>query len=405
MPRDGRGGYAQAMARHFIFPVLALALTAAAPPSGPVKVGPPDALAQFRGAMVSVSGGSCSEVDKRRVAELPGCRALLDKGDVGATLQTAPRMMTAGNPNFDPPGGIRLLERTIAATDNAAAHYLLGAILANGERVPPRYAAARDHLTRAVAGGNPAAADLLALLWLRGQGGPQDIGKALELYETAVAGGFASGFNNLLEAYLTGRWTPPNPARVEALLTAAEAAGYPQIAQIRAQIAGAAKMINVQTIPPAGNGPPSYIAYKGFESPELPTPYIYELARRIAPTDPREARILYQLAAIRMIYDGERCADRTAPQGAIGWPPLMRQQMNFALTPVPDQAAVTAEVLAREAALPGDTVPVWLCYHGISGSQAGLAGERLEPFLVPAAQWPEIRAKTRQAAAASFASQ
>jgi hypothetical protein len=137
----------------------------------------------------------------------------------------------------------------------------------------------------------------------------------------------------------------------------------------------------------------------------LPTPYIYELARRIAPADPREARILYQLAAIRMIYDGERCADRTAPQGALGWPPLMRQQMKFALTRAPDQAAVTAEVLAREAALPGDTVPVWLCYHGISGSQAGLAGKRLEPLLVPTAQWPEIRAKTRQAAAASFASQ
>jgi hypothetical protein len=57
-----------------------------------------------------------------------------------------------------------------------------------------------------------------------------------------------------------------------------------------------------------------------------------------------------------------------------------------------DQSALLKEVVAREAAMPGDAVSVWICYHGISGNDAAMVGKCLEPLIRPVGEWPAIRA-------------
>ena len=176
-------------------------------------------------------------------------------------------------------------------------------------------------------------------------------------------GGFSPSLGNLANLYLTGRRMPPNRARMDALLAAAEAAGDPNAAKLKEQITFSAKVTNFQTVPPQKGDVPASIAYHGFDGPELPpsvgfdaafqkiyyapfddpailadlraraatmpTPYLFELARRTAPSDPREAMTLYLLARLRMAYDGARCADPTAAQGAAMWGQLIVPQIRY----------------------------------------------------------------------------
>lgn len=129
----------------------------------------------------------------------------------------------------------------------------------------------------------------------------------------------------------------------------------------------------------------------------LPTPYIYELARRTALSNPERALGYYFLAEMRMAYDAGRCANAEAREAVSGWDRFMLPGLApfiRRLTPKQSRLAVSF-ALEREASMPAATRPWWVCYTGLQNYQAALAGNEIELALKPEAEWPAVRQQIR----------
>jgi hypothetical protein len=125
---------------------------------------------------------------------------------------------------------------------------------------------------------------------------------------------------------------------------------------------------------------------------DQPPYFLLELARRLLPTDKAAATEYWLLARVRMLYDGQRCTDRSA---------MADFNMRFFATP--ETEAITADRAAMDAAAAkllkrgdlfvGRADPWWICLHGIGSMGAGLAGEKLSrgDYLKPESEWPAIQ--------------
>jgi hypothetical protein len=136
----------------------------------------------------------------------------------------------------------------------------------------------------------------------------------------------------------------------------------------------------------------------------LPTPWLYELARRSALVSPERALGWLFLARLRMSYDAMRCADPQAREGPAAWEMLVRSDLGPVLAHAsPEQIrAARSFALERDAAFPAGTRPWWICHAGMTGFAA--AAEGPPPLrLVPETDWPAIRARLREATAAPIA--
>ncbi len=419
--------------RSLIMPFLAAALVAAAPPLPEVK--PHDDTANFQG-----SGGrvvfdpACRDYTVETLPSDPACAARVAAGETAPSLAIA--ASTAVLPGPRRVEAIAILERAIAKHDHPAAHYLLGMFLGTGELFTPDYARAAKHLEIASTGGNPSAADLLATLIVEGKGTPRDLPRAERLYRQAIAAGYPESATSLAILYLNGRYLPRDAEFGRRLLEAAAAAGDARAKQL-APLAGAAdKFHNFQILPAEADGAVKVREYGAFDNPQippgygfddafqavhyapyddaatlavlerdvarLPTPYRYELARRVAVRDPARALELYLLARTVMTYDALRCADAGALEAVRAWDIVTVPDMRFALKPAnPETLAAAAKAaLAAESALAGDTRPWWVCRAGMPAMTAAMAGKPLPLALKPAAEWPALRAQSRQPIAA-----
>lgn len=127
---------------------------------------------------------------------------------------------------------------------------------------------------------------------------------------------------------------------------------------------------------------------------DQPPYFLLELARRLLPTDKTAATEFWLLARVRMLYDGQRCTDRTA---------MADFNMRFFATP--ETEAITADRAAMDAAaarlmkrndlFAGRADPWWICLHGIGSMGAGLEGKKLDraDYLKPESEWPAIQQK------------
>lgn len=411
--------------------LFALLLGIAAAPSAP-QVAPPDPTAPFRG-----DGGAlkfdpaCRDYTLETVAANAGCAARVAQAEPGPALAIALR--TLGSPTGDADRALALIRRVTETSDLPAAHYLLGSVLGSGERVRPDYPAAVRHLAIAAERGNPAAADLLASLVVAGKGTPRDLPRAIALYERAAASGFPSAASRLAQLYLDGRFLPKDTARGRAWLDAL-AAVVPQAAGLAAAAASDDKVANIQLLPAADPSAVKTIRYGTFDNPAippgfgfdpafqavyyapyddpatlarlereaatLPTPYTYELARRLAAQDPARALATFLLARTRLSYDVARCGDPAALEAVGAWDRLIGGELRFLFAGGKvGQAAVDA-ALAGEAARPGDDAPWWVCRSGMAAMTAALSGRPGPLALKPTAEWPELRAAARARLAA-----
>jgi hypothetical protein len=127
---------------------------------------------------------------------------------------------------------------------------------------------------------------------------------------------------------------------------------------------------------------------------DQPPYFLLELSRRLLPVDKAEATEYWLLARIRMIYDVQRCADRSAAADF---------NMRFFGTPetrtiVEDRQALEAakaRIRLRADLFDGRADPWWACLHGMQAITAGLGGTSLprSAYLKPESEWAAIREK------------
>ncbi len=405
--------------------ILALLLAASAP-----IVLPADPTAQFQGDGKPIKfDRACGDYTLTTVASDAACAARVARAEAApalfigiATMLKEPARATEA---------LALLERALAAHDHPAIHYLLGTIYGNAERQNPDFAKARRHLTIAADRGNPAAADLLGTLLLLGKGGPRDVSQAVQRYEFAMGHGFPDSSLRLAELYLRGRFVPRDDEQARRILDAAAVAGVQQAASFKMMLDGSSKYTNYQLIPSPDDKAVRAIAYGIFDNPTIPpsfgfdpafqavhfapfsdaatlmtlentassgpTPYLYELARRLSERDPARALQTYFVAKTRMTYDASRCADPAALEAVRAWDMIALPDLLFLVGRGATESVKDAvrKALAAEAALPGDTRPWWACRSGMRAMQAALENRPFPLEVKPVAEWPQLRRQAR----------
>jgi len=404
--------------------MLPVLLFAAAIAQSVVVVNPADPTAQFKG-----DGGAlkfdpaCRDYTLDTVQSNPGCAARVAKAEAGPSLAIAVKTLRSSPARSA--DAVHLLERSAAATDSPAVHYVLGSVLGMAERVQPNYAEAVRHLGIAASRGNPAAADLLASLLIAGKGAPRDVPRAIHLYEMAAANGYPKAAIRLGKLYLAGKLVPKDEARGLAWLDGAAAVNAPSAAQLAALARNQAKITNFQLIPSAIPAQVKAAQYGTFDNPDippnfgfdlafqavhdapyddavtlawlereavnLPTPYLYELARRLAARDASRSLTTYLVARTRMAYDASRCADPASLESLRAWDMLMTPDLRFLFAAGPPSPAIVNAALAEERKLPADTQPWWVCRSGLSAMTAAISGKAGPLQVKPVGQWPALR--------------
>ena len=398
-------------------------LLAAATAAVPITVTPADPTAPFIGDGVALKmDPSCRDYTLDTLSSDPSCAARLTKGEAGPSLAIAAMTLRALPAKAS--DAVRVLERSAAATDSVAVHYFLGSVLGTAERVQPNYREAVRHLDIAAQRGNPAAADLLATLLLAGKGAPRDVPRAIHLYEMAAAHGFPSAAISLGKLYLTGKFLPRDEARGLAWLDAAAAVNAPPAEQLAALARNQAKITNFQLIPSPDPAKVTAIRYGAFDNPDippsfgfdlafqavhdapyddpatlarlerdaasLPTPYLYELARRLAARDAAKGQITYLVARTRMIYDASRCADPAGLDSVRAWDLLIGPDLRFLFVAGRPSSQAVGDALAEEQKLPDETQPWWVCRSGMAAMTAAIGGVPEPLKLKPKSEWPEL---------------
>ena len=409
--------------------LILIAAAQAAAPAPPPRVAAPDVTAPFSATRGAIKFDKvCRGVTVASLPASPACAERAGRGETAASIELAMSTVMAAGSGEEAGRGIAVLERSIAAENHPAAHYLLGTLLGTGERLPPDFPKAVRHLEQAAAGGNFAAMDLLATMVLEGRGTAQDVPRAISLYERAMAGGMAGTAPRLALLYLQGNYLPRDEAKAKAILDAAVAAGVPDASSMLTMMT--AKVTNYQmhpspdgaelrvygpldtpVIPPAfgftddfrklhhgAYSDPAVLARLEREQSTLPTPYLYELARRIAPLSADKARGYWMLARLRMAYDSARCSDPGAMEAVGAWDRVVIRDLHYTvarIAPATMKAAVEF-ALERESAMPGDSRPWWVCYSGMSAYSTALDKKRPALALKPARDWPKLRQEARE---------
>jgi hypothetical protein len=132
------------------------------------------------------------------------------------------------------------------------------------------------------------------------------------------------------------------------------------------------------------------------ERNQLPTPYLYELARRTLAHDKPRALYYFNLAELRLQYDARRCQDPSAlssiklAQNALA--PLMGGIIEYAQ----DQSKVATSLRSlrsRDEIFDGKTSPWWICSHTEQALQAATTGATLKSneWLKPENEWWSIK--------------
>ncbi|MGZ8361924.1 MAG: tetratricopeptide repeat protein [Allosphingosinicella sp.] len=428
-----------------ILPSLA-ALTAALLPAQAAvaqadSASPPTIIAPTSTAPFSATRGpirfdrACGNLTFETLPADAGCSARIGRGETGPTLEVIARTLSEGHTQENIRAALAMLDRAIATEDHAAAYYLAGSLLATGEVEPPDYPRAITFLERAVARGNAAAADLLAILVLEGRGTAKDPARAARLFGLAAAGGMEGSATRLAHLYLTGRDLPANPALARQILDRAAAAGVLGAAQLLLMLDGDSLVHNYQLHPNEDPARVEVRQYRTFDNPEipptfgftdefqrvhyaaysdpdirtrlerdrpgLPTPYLFELARRTVQVSVERARGYYLLAKLRMTYDARRCADGQALEAIPAWDRLVAGDLRPALRGMSadELAAAVAFALEQDQVLPPDTRPWWVCYSGMASYSGYSPGQPLPLRLVPETEWPRLRQEIRDAIA------
>lgn len=401
--------------------MLSVLLAAAIASSSPaIMVAPSDPSARFRGDSGTLElDPLCRDYTLDTLASNAGCAARVAKLEAATVLAIAARTITETPSRRK--DAFELLERSAEATGSPAVHYFLSLWIGTGVYVKPDYDRAIRHASFATEHGNPAAAHLLASFFLDGKGVPRDIPRAIKLFESAAARGVPNSGVLLAKLYLTGVHVAKDEPRGRAWLSAVAKLDMPSDDPVAArQIDEAKRMFSLaeadaqgkisryQLIPAPEAPDVKIVRYGAFDNPvvpanfgfdpdfsklhytsrddlavlarlesgmaTLPTPYLYELAARLADRDEDRAAQVYFLARIRMSYDALRCIDPAAIAAVNSWDRFIDPDIRFMVETKALSAAAVAAALAAEAKMTGDTAPWWVCRSGLAELTAATLG-------------------------------
>ncbi|WP_333701164.1 tetratricopeptide repeat protein [Sphingobium yanoikuyae] len=389
-----------------------------------VQVAPADPTALFKGDGNALKfDPACRDYNIDTVQTNPDCAARIANGEAAPSLAIAASTFQSLPAKSD--DAIKMLEHSASVTDSPAVHYLLGSVLGTAEYHQPNYGLAVQHLGIAAQRGNPAAADLLATLLIAGKGAPRDVPRAINLYATAAANGFPVAAVTLGKLYLAGKFVPKDEAKGVAWLDAAAAVNTPGAAQLAALAKNQGKISNFQLVPSSEPAKVKAVRYGTFDNPDippnfgfdqefqsihdapyddaatlarlekeaasLPTPYLYELARRLAARDPSKSFQTYLVARTRLTYDASRCADPAALEGLRAWDMVVAPDIRFLFVAGRPSSSVVNDALAEEAKLPANVEPWWVCRSGVPAMTAAMNGAPGPLMLKPTSEWPMLR--------------
>jgi hypothetical protein len=134
----------------------------------------------------------------------------------------------------------------------------------------------------------------------------------------------------------------------------------------------------------------------------LPTPYLFELARRLAHENDIDAIKWFWVARIRARYDAARCADKSAAQGASYWPSYAIKAFEMAKRDMQAAGKIGFEAIELEKAFPADSLPEWICRHGMQAMLSAIQKRPMADMYVPRSEWPALHEKVIAGARESF---
>lgn len=134
----------------------------------------------------------------------------------------------------------------------------------------------------------------------------------------------------------------------------------------------------------------------------LPSVYLYDLARRAFLHDRDKGATWFVVGAIRARYDALRCTDKSARSGLSFLPSMAPDVAQYVQADKATAQRALARAFRWEETFPADNSPEWICRHGSKSYGAALAGKLFTDWLVPAAQWPELRREVLEKAKAWF---
>jgi hypothetical protein len=303
----------------------------------------------------------CRDFNLDTVISDSACAARVEAGEPAPSLAIAAQ--TIEQVPTRAADAINVLERSANASNHAAVHYFLGIVLSSPSILKPDYKAAVEHLAMAAEKDNSAAAYKLAILIFEGKGTRRDMPRVITLLETAAAGGVPVAAVSLGKLYLSGRFLSINKLQGSAWLDAAVGFADPEAWRLSVAAKLDLNMNNIQLIPAPSVSDVRVMRFNTFENPFLPpnfgldpafqkiydsefddpstraallaneksnpTPYLYELARRIAPYYPEKATKSYLIAKMRMTYDAARCLGPAAFGALQAWDTFVLPEIRF----------------------------------------------------------------------------
>ncbi|PZU45589.1 MAG: hypothetical protein DI568_13135 [Sphingomonas sp.] len=130
---------------------------------------------------------------------------------------------------------------------------------------------------------------------------------------------------------------------------------------------------------------------------ELPTPYLFELSRRLLASKPREAVRWYLIALARLRYDAFRCTDRSVYLDGgflLKWRQMYPEVPEWVQANVAKEEAPKMDVRDDPELFSGTANPLYACGHGMAAIGAATRGEAVDSAkaLRPEVEWEPIRA-------------
>lgn len=139
---------------------------------------------------------------------------------------------------------------------------------------------------------------------------------------------------------------------------------------------------------------PQIVAWLETNANRLYPPYLFELARRLQPTDPERALYWADVAYVRTRYDSLLCRDQSAQQIIVNWALYVKEVLRYEKGEPARGAEMLRQSLAWDEEQPLAGPAGWTCGHGIKDytKTKDLTADEL---LIPEDEWPAKREEAR----------
>ena len=295
------------------------------------------------------------------------------------------------------------------------AQYFVALHLREGKGVEKNQTEALEWAKKSADGGFLRAADLVGSMYLNGEGAEKSPETAIEWFEKSAQAGFPQSQMALALAHIEGKGTAKDPVKALEWGRKAAESGFPPakgfVAALEKRIPQVKEERGLVTrlLPPSVGytehmeemhlkpmeESPEIIAELKKDAKTLKPPYLYELARRLWPTNQSEAISWYLAGYMRAKFDALKCKDKSARGGYRLLSSLAPDVAKGLRNRTDILIAAGERALEIEATYPTDTDPSWICGHGMDTIIAGLEKKPILEYTTHPAAWPELREQLR----------